>query len=199
MKLYQLSVRSQYTGRALLAAWTRSTTLIVADCVGGRGSLERVPRMSVRNCPARLGLDRGADADEAAAGACSTPRRPPAARRRGRRRPVFRNTTARYGVEVRVGELAPRRRGRVDGVDTAGTGGRDGGNPGRRHGSEVLVTTRTLYGSAAAAFTFADALAGKTRAGPSGPAQHFSYQSVAKLSSRTTPHEGQRPPRHRNS
>ena len=44
----KMSVRSQYSGRFLLASWTRSKTLTVPDCEPC-GPFERVPSSSVRN------------------------------------------------------------------------------------------------------------------------------------------------------
>ena len=45
-KLYQASVRFQYWGRFLVASWTRSATLIVADWTSVL-PVARVPRISV--------------------------------------------------------------------------------------------------------------------------------------------------------
>src|SRR4051794_16065565 len=49
VKLYQLSVRSQYFGRVLVASWMLSNTFTVAGCSVVRLA-ERVPRTFVRNC-----------------------------------------------------------------------------------------------------------------------------------------------------
>src|SRR6185369_14954992 len=47
-KLYQGSVRSQYSGSVFVASCTRSATLTVPDCRAVVPD-DRVPRMSVRN------------------------------------------------------------------------------------------------------------------------------------------------------